>query len=285
MTPRPFAGTDLDLEGRAACVTGASSGIGEAIARRLATAGAAVALVARRRHRLDELATTITAEGGRAVAVPADLSDPGDLDTVIDRAVEDLGALDVMVHAAGAVDHMPVAELDRHRFDHLVDVDLWAPLRLSQLARPHLARRRGVVVTIGSVDADRPSAGATVYGAVKAGLAAAVVALAKEWADDGIRVVQVDPGLVRTPLAAATVADVEASGTPVNLVGRVGEPDEVAALVHLLVSPAGAFATATRFRLDGGALATGPFDVTIGSTRPAAPETTDPSDTNRPRRI
>lgn len=259
----------FDLAGRAALVTGGSTGIGAATARVLAAAGAHVAIVARRPDRLADTVAAIEADGGRAVAITADLADEAQLDTVVDRAVAALGGLDIVVSNAGRAEHLPVAQLDRGRFDALVALDLWAPLRLAQLAHPHLAASdAGVLVTVGSIDATRPSAGAAVYGAAKAGLAAATVALAKEWGDDGIRVVQVDPGLIRTPMAAGAVADVEAAGARINLAGRVGEPHEVAALVLYLVSPAGRFADGATFRVDGGALALGPFDLTVGSTRP-----------------
>lgn len=268
--PPPSRPADLfDLRGRAAVVTGGSTGIGAATARVLAAAGAHVAVVARRPGPLDDTVAAIAADGGRAVAVPADLADDDQLDTVVDRCVEALGGLDVVVSNAGRAEHLPVAELDRARFDALVALDLWAPLRLAQLAHPHLAASdAGVLVTVGSIDAWRPSAGAAVYGAAKAGLAAATVALAKEWAADGVRVVQVDPGLVRTPMAAGAVADVEAAGARINLAGRVGEPHEIAALVLYLVSPAGRFADAASFRVDGGALALGAFDLSVGATRP-----------------
>ena len=114
---------------------------------------------------------------------------------------------------------------------------------------------------IGSVDAVRPSPRASVYGATKAGLGAVTIALAKEWAPDGIRVNQVNPGLVDTPLAANTVAQVRASDAAINISRRVGEPEEIAGLVLYLVSPIGRFATGTIYTVDGGALATGPFDV------------------------
>ena len=269
MSAGPTAAELFDLSGRTALVTGGSTGIGGATAALLAASGAHVAIVARRAEPLDRAVAAIESDGGRAVAVVADLSDDAQLDTVVGRAVEALGGLDIVVSNAGRAEHLPIAELDRPRFDALVALDLWAPLRLAQLAHPHLARSdSGVLVTIGSIDATRPSAGAAVYGAAKAGLAAATVALAKEWVDDGIRVVQVDPGLIRTPMAAGAVADVESAGARINLAGRVGEPDEVAALVLYLVSRAGAFANGATFRVDGGALALGPFDLTVGSTRP-----------------
>jgi len=242
---------DLDLTGRRALVTGASTGIGAACAARLAAAGAAVVGVSRRGG---------APEG--VVGLGADLSDRDDLDTVVDRTVERLGGLDIVVSNAGLGDWLAVTDLERDFFDRLVDLNLWAPLRLCQLAHPHLATGRDAsVVMVGSIDSVRPSPGAAVYGATKAGLGAAIVALAKEWMDDGIRVNQIDPGLIETPMAADAVAAVREAGARINLAGRVGSPDEIAALVHHVVAPAGAFINGARLRADGGALALGPFDL------------------------
>ncbi len=243
----------FDLTDRRALVTGASTGIGAAIAVRLAGAGARVAAVSRsgRAPELDGVS-----------AMGADLSDPDQLDGVVDRAVYEFGGLDIVVNNAGVADWRPVAELDRDYFDDLVDLNLWAPFRICQLAHPHLAASDdAAVVNIGSIDATRPSAGGSVYGATKAALAAATVALAKEWMNDGIRVNEVDPGLVETPLAADAVAAVRAADARINMVGRVGNPEEIAGLVHYLVAPIGRFANGASFRVDGGALALGPFDT------------------------
>jgi 3-oxoacyl-[acyl-carrier protein] reductase len=117
-------------------------------------------------------------------------------------------------------------------------------------------------VLIGSVDAERPSPGAVAYGATKGALSAATVALSKELAPDGIRVAQVNPGLVDTPMVAGIKSDLGAAQHSINLVGRFGRPEEVAGLVHYLVAPVGRFATGSTWRLDGGALAMGPFDAT-----------------------
>jgi NAD(P)-dependent dehydrogenase (short-subunit alcohol dehydrogenase family) len=113
---------------------------------------------------------------------------------------------------------------------------------------------------MGSVDAERPSPGSVVYGATKAALSAATVALSKEWMAEGIRVNQVNPGLVDTPLTSAIVESLDESGESINIAGRAGLPDEVAGLVHYLVAPVGRFANGASFRVDGGALALGPFD-------------------------
>lgn len=204
--------------------------------------------------------TVPEAEGVSALA--ADLTDPDQLDAVIGAAVEQLGGLDILVNNAGFADWRLLADLDREFFNRFIDLNLWAPLRLCQLAHPHLAESDNAsVVMIGSIDATRPSAGAIPYGATKAAMAAATVSLAKEWMEDDIRVNQVDPGLVDTPLASAAVSAVQAENAQINMVGRVGQPDEIAGLVHYLVAPVGRFANATSYRVDGGALGLGPFDV------------------------
>ena len=256
----PFA--DLDLSGKRALVTGAASGIGEAVASRLMQAGAAVVGVSRR---------GIAPSGVSACA--ADLSVESELDGVVDTAVARLGGLDIVVHNAGRGEWREAVDLDRAWFDDLVGLNLWAPLRICQLAHPHLARGdSSAVVMIGSIDASRPSAGAAVYGATKAGLAAATVALAKEWRPDGIRVNQIDPGLIDTPMAADAVDAVRSADAQINLVGRVGTPAEVASLVHHVVSPAGAFINGAHLRVDGGALAVGPFDLVADTETDTDPQ-------------
>ncbi len=224
------------------------------MAARLAGAGADVVAVSR--------SGRVPQAQGSVRPLIADLSDAASVDGVIAGAVAELGGLDILVNNAGRGDWLPLSELDREYFDGLVGLNLWAPLRLCQLAHPHLASGDDpAVVMIGSVDAVRPSAGGAVYGATKAGLAAVTVALAKEWRSDGIRVTQVDPGMVDTPMAAEAIAELTAAGVSVNIAGRAGKPDEIAALVHYLVAPAGRFATGVSFRLDGGAVALGPFDM------------------------
>ena len=248
----------FDLTGKRALVTGASAGIGAAIARRLAAAGADVVAVSRS----GRLPDPPPAPAGQIHPFVADLSDAAQVDGVVAAAVKILGGLDIVVNNAGRGDWVPLADIDRTYFDDLIGLNLWAPLRICQLAHPHLAAAGdAAVVMIGSVDAVRPSAGGIVYGATKAGLGAATVALSKEWRADGIRVNQVNPGLVDTPLAAHVVQALKDADVSINIVGRAGTGDEIAGLVHYLVAPVGRFATGASFRLDGGAVALGPFDM------------------------
>ena len=248
----------FDLEGLRALITGGSTGIGAATARRFMAAGAEVAVVARRSDVLRDLKAEL---GSGCHVISADLADGEAIESVVATAVEMLGGLDVLINGAARADWMPFEDLDRSTFDAMISLNVWAPLRLVQLARPHLLQSaHPVVVTIGSVDAERPSPGAVAYGATKAALAATTVALAKELAP--IRFVQVHPGLIDTPMVADVKADIDAHGDLFNLAGRFGRPEEVAGLIHYLASPLGRFANGNVFRVDGGALVMGPFDAT-----------------------
>jgi NAD(P)-dependent dehydrogenase (short-subunit alcohol dehydrogenase family) len=242
----------FDLTGRRAVVTGASAGIGAAIASRLAGAGAHVVAVSR--------SGGAPGSGGRVEALAADLSDRAQLDGVIERSVDVLGGIDILVNNAGLADFVDLADVDRAHFDAMVSLNLWAPLRLCQQAHRHLrASGDGAVVMIGSIDAIRPSGGAAVYGATKAGLMGITVALAREWADSGVRINQVNPGLIDTPMAADAIAGLAAQKARFNIADRPGFGDEIAAQVHYLVAPVGRFATGRSFEIDGGALSLGPF--------------------------
>ena len=253
---------DLDagfsLEGRRALVTGGSTGIGAQTARRFVAAGAHVVGVARRKEPLDRVADEL---GAAFTALQADLANPEALDGLVERTATALGGLDIIVNCAARADWMPFEALDRETFQAMIDLNVWAPFNLIQQALPVL--RVGddpVVVMVGSVDAERPSAGAVAYGATKAALTAATVALSKEIAP--IRVVQVNPGLIDTPMIENIKLDLDARGDIINLAGRYGRPEEIAGLIHYLVSPLGRFANGAVFRVDGGALVMGPFDAT-----------------------
>jgi NAD(P)-dependent dehydrogenase (short-subunit alcohol dehydrogenase family) len=252
----------FDLTGRVAIVTGASSGIGAAIGRVFAEAGCAVALVARRADRLAELVSELTSEGLTAYAIAADLGEQSDVDRIVPEVIERFGHLDILVNNAARDRDTLLVDLDRAELDWMIDVNLWAPIRLCQLAHPYLAASdAAAIVNIGSVDGTRPSAGAIAYGATKAGLTAMTVALAKEWSADGIRVNIIEPGLIRTEMAAPLIEQAEAAGINVNPARTFGEPEQIAAMALYLASPAGRFTTGTTYRVDGGALISGPFDM------------------------
>ncbi|HXH82955.1 MAG TPA: SDR family oxidoreductase, partial [Candidatus Tectomicrobia bacterium] len=231
------------------------SGIGEATARLLARRGLRVVLVARRRERIDAVAAAIAEEGGRALALPADLSRAEAPRELVEAALAACGRLDVIVNNAASFRLRPVEEFSLAEFDDHVAVNLRAPYFLVQAALPALrASPAPVVVNVSSAAAVMYRRGQTVYGLTKAGLEHLTMNLAAELAPDRIRVVCVRPGPVATEIHTA-VADPEARlrelGRLVPL-GRVGQPEEVARWIGHLVDEQADWVTGSVVTVDGG---------------------------------
>lgn len=210
------------LDGRVALVTGASRGIGRAIALRFAAEGAAVALVARTVEpgtgalpgSIAEVVEAVAASGGRAVAVPADLSDPGDVETVVARAEEALGPLDTLVNNAGVNFYGPALDVSPRRYELMFQIMVHATFRLCQLAAPGMvARGRGWILNVTSKQARHPkgppypswaSDGCVPYGMCKAAIDRLTTGLAAELHGTGVSVNALGTsGLVMTPGVAA----------------------------------------------------------------------------------
>ena len=241
------------LDGVVAIVTGASSGLGAAVARTLADAGASVAVVARRRDRLDALAAEIA-----GVAVAADLLDDAAVDGVVPEVVERLGPPTVLVNAAGHIVGSDRAE-DESAGDirRTLDLNLVAPLRLSQAVFPHLvAAGGGAIVHISSISArvGIPGIPQASYAASKAGLSGLTGELAVQWARHRIRVNTVAPGFFRSEITAELYDSEKGSawlrrGTPLPDEGRA---EDVVGAVLWLVSDAGRYTTGQTIVVDGG---------------------------------
>jgi 3-oxoacyl-[acyl-carrier protein] reductase len=243
------------VDDRVAIVTGGGSGIGAATARVLAGRGLAVAVVGRRRDRLDAVVDEVCGAGGRALAVPADLAEPGAPREVADVVLSRFGRVDVVVNNAATYKLQPVDAFTLAEFDRHVAVNLRAPYFLVQACLPALRDSpAAVVVNVSSAAAVMYRPTQTVYALTKAALEHVTMNLAAELAPDGIRVVCVRPGPVRTDfhLAAPDPAErVRLLGTLVPL-GRVGEPDEVARWIDHLVDRAAGWVTGTVVTVDGG---------------------------------
>jgi 3-oxoacyl-[acyl-carrier protein] reductase len=247
---------ESSLAGRVALVTGASRGIGAAVARRLAEAGADVVLTARSAGDLEALAAELTGGGVRATAISADMADRTSLRELMDAIGERFDRLDVLVNNAGMLPPAARAEATGwEMWDRALDVNLSAPWYLACRAK-ELMGDRGVIVNNASTAAYYPSRGLVPYNVSKAGLVMLTRVLALEWARSGIRVVGVAPGKIATDMVEPILRWVERAGVQLNPQGRLGADREVADLIAFLVSDRAAFLTGVTVPLDGGELLT-----------------------------
>ena len=243
----------FDLEGRVALVTGASSGLGAAIARALAAVGAKVAVAARRQDRLATLAKDI---GG--VAVGCDLLDPAQVDRLVGQVTEELGGPEILVNAAGArVGGDPAEREPLDAINQTLNLNLVAPFRLCQDVFPHMvAAGRGSIINISSISGHVgvPSIPQASYAASKTGLSGLTAELAIQWARHSIRVNTIAPGFFRSEITES-LFDSERGrewlrrNTPLPLQGSV---DDFLGAVLWLASDAGRYVTGQTIFVDGG---------------------------------
>ncbi len=251
------------LAGRRALVTGAGSGIGRAVALRLAAEGAAVALSSRRVAPLEETASMCA---GRSVVVPGDLTDEAAVAQAVEQAAAGLGGLDVVVNCAGTirrgklVHELPAATFDEQLADNVRSVFL-----VTRAALSHLRAGTGTgdgdgdgdraIVNVASTLAHTPGRGVAAYAASKGAVVAFTRALAHEYAAEGIRANCVCPATVRTPMASADRPDFEAVSAELEALyplGRLGEPEDVAGAVAYLASADARWVTGSVLDVDGG---------------------------------
>ena len=249
---------DAPLLGKTALVTGGARGLGEAISRRLASAGARVALVGRDKDRLAGLAAELPHE---PVVIPADLAEPEAPLAALAAAIDALGRLDVLVNNAGISLGGPSHLLTAADVDRAFALNVRAGLLLAAHAAPHIAEAGGgSIVFISSALSNLGTPGAHLYAATKGALDAASKALAAEWGPSGVRVNSVRPGVTRTDMVASLVDNAAIQATYLKRVPlrRVGTPEDVAETVFFLSSPAGAYLTGLLVDVDGGWGATAP---------------------------
>jgi NAD(P)-dependent dehydrogenase (short-subunit alcohol dehydrogenase family) len=249
---------DLELEGKVAIVTGASSGIGNATALKFAQEGAKVALVARRAAELEKLAGDIKADGGQALSVPADVTKPEDCKRVVERTVEAFGGVDVLVNAAGIIATGTIENLKLDDWDYMMNINVSAPFYLTQQALPYLIAAKGSVVHVSSVTGIRAFPGVLSYCVSKAAVTQLTYCSALELAPKGVRVNAVCPGVVRTQLHRTGYMNEEQyakfleHSKTTHPLGRVGEPEEIADLIAFLASPKAGWVTGVAVAIDGG---------------------------------
>jgi NAD(P)-dependent dehydrogenase (short-subunit alcohol dehydrogenase family) len=247
-----------EMKDKVALITGASSGIGRATACKFASEGVRVALVARSADTLAKVAAAIEADGGEALAIPADVTQEADIERAIRETVAVFGGIDVVVNAAGIIDTGTIETTRLDDWDYMMNVNVRAPFYLMQCAMPYLTERQGNVVNVSSVTGTRAFPGILAYCASKAAVDQLTHCAALEMAAKGVRINAVNPGVVLTQLhrsggmdETAYAAFLEHSKTTHPL-GRVGQPEEIAELIFFLASPKAGWITGGSFPIDGG---------------------------------
>jgi 3-oxoacyl-[acyl-carrier protein] reductase len=249
----------LDLTGRVALVTGASSGIGAATAVTLADLGAKVALsYHRNRQGAEDTRDRIVAAGGTAIAIEADVRRSEDIRALVDRAVTELGPIDILVNNAGSlVARFGILELTEARLDEIVALNFKSAVLASQaVTASMIERRRGAIINVVSIaghNGGGPGAGA--YASSKAALTAFTKSLAKELAPQGVRVNAVSPGVIDTPFheVFSTPEMIQNFGRTIPL-GRVGTAAECATVIAFLASDSASYIVGETIEVNGGQL-------------------------------
>jgi NAD(P)-dependent dehydrogenase (short-subunit alcohol dehydrogenase family) len=263
----------IDLEGRAALVTGGASGIGRAAAARLVEAGARVVLLDRNRELAAEAATMLGAE--RALAITGDVTDVADAERAVAETVRAFGGIDIVVNAAGVGAVGRFWEMDPGMWDAIVAVNLRGTFVVSAAAARSMlgAGRRGRLINIASTNATVPTRGNAAYCASKAGVMAFTQVAALDLAPHGVTVNAIAPGPTDTPLTAPFFSHPESRREFLAHVplGRLGRPEDIADAVLFLASDLASWVTGTLFYIDGGQSLVGlPPYVDLVEPRPSA---------------
>jgi 3-oxoacyl-[acyl-carrier protein] reductase len=240
------------LAGRVALVTGASRGIGKAIAVRLAARGAKVACVATRAERCAETVAQCEAAGGSAAAYGVDVADTAAVAELVGAVHKELGGLDVLVNNAGITRDQLLLRMSEEDFDAVVATNLKGTWNFIRAAARPLMKSGGRVINIASVVGLIGNPGQANYAASKAGILGLTRSVAKELASRGVCVNAVLPGFIATDMTAAVDGKAAAAMTDSIPLGRVGTPDDVARLVEFLAGPGGAYITGQSLVVDGG---------------------------------
>jgi 3-oxoacyl-[acyl-carrier protein] reductase len=246
-----------DLTGKVAIVTGASKGIGAAVARGLAAAGAAVAVnYASDKEGADRVVTEIVARGGKAVAIRADVSKAVEVKELFTETKKALGAPEVLVNNAGVFKFGPVQDITEAEFHRHFDLNVLGPILAIQEALKHFPPEGGSIVNISSIASETPVPNSSLYAATKGAIDTLTSALAKELGPRKIRVNIVAPGYTDTEgnqrIGFVGSAEAEALVAATPLGGRFGQPEEIAPAVVFLASDDAAWLTGERLNASGG---------------------------------
>lgn len=249
--------SQFSLSGKRALVTGASRGIGRAIAIGLARAGADIAVAARKRESLDEVVPLIRAAGGRAAAIAMDVSKPEACAAGVAEAAAELGGLDILVNNAGVEEVCRSLDVDEALWDRILDTNLKGAFFCAQAAAKAMQQEGGSILNLCSLTSEVGVPTAVPYGSSKSGLLGMTRALAVEWAPLGIRVNSLGPGYFRTALTDVFYRDEAWQQAMLRKIplARFGKLDDLVGASIFLCSDAAAYVTGIYLPIDGGYLA------------------------------
>jgi NAD(P)-dependent dehydrogenase (short-subunit alcohol dehydrogenase family) len=262
-TDQPLLQRLFSLEGKAVVITGASGGIGGALATAFAEAGATVGVHGRDEARIRATCQAVEAVGGRAVPLVADLGSVDSCRALIQQAADKMGRLDVLVNNAATNRRKPIKDVSEDDYDFILATNQRAVFFLSQAAYPLMkAAGGGKIIHIASINVFYALDTVSVYGMSKAAIAQLTKIQAVEWAPDNIQVNCITPGYIRTPLSKPVWDDPrKASWLRARIPQRrPAEPEELTGLALLLASPASSYITGQNIVVDGGVLAGGSWD-------------------------
>ncbi len=247
---------NLSLENKVALVTGASKGIGEAIANYLAAAGATVVINSRKQEDLDAVATDIQKKGGKCIGIAANAGDVESCQVLVNHVINLFGGIDILVNnAATNPVYGGLMQAEGWAFDKIMNVNVKAPFELSKMVHPSMKNRGGgSIINISSIAGITPDEGLGLYSISKAALNMLTKSAAKEWGRDGIRVNSICPGLIKTKFSKALWdnEDMLKKFTKNIAIPRMGTVEEIAGLALYLASDAASYTTGGIFSADGG---------------------------------
>jgi NAD(P)-dependent dehydrogenase (short-subunit alcohol dehydrogenase family) len=253
--PDPSIVSLLDLAGQVALITGASRGIGRAVAEIFAQAGARVALLARTAGQLEEVAQSLNIERSNVMTLPADVADEAQVNQAVKKIVETWGGVDILVNNAGLISFGSITQVEPANWEQILKANLTGPYLLSRAVAPlMMTRKRGRIINIASISAQTGGVSAGVhYSASKGGMVAMTKTLARDLAAYGITVNAIAPGQIDadpnllTPEARQRVIEM-------SPLGRLGQPQEIAYAALFLASPMAAYITGATLDVNGGIL-------------------------------